>query len=132
MKPATVAGPSGLPIAAARTTATSEERHTTRTAQTGTGGLYVHPPLPVGTCTLHIEFEGFKAFDRHGVALNANQNARIDAGVVGNSVLSGDRPRARKIVAWFDRNAGRNALIGAPAATSNLGAFKSFALRLLY
>ncbi len=75
----TVADPSGLPIAGARITATLEERHTTRTAQTDDQGAYVLPLLPVGTYTLHIEFGGFKAFDRRGVALNANENARVDA-----------------------------------------------------
>lgn len=71
-------------------------------------------------------------------ALSGTPNQRPD--VVGNPVLSGDRPRAQKILAWFDRaafaqpaagaygNAGRNVVLGPPAATANLGFFKSFHL----
>ncbi len=70
------------------------------------------------------------------VALSGTSNQRPDA--VGNPGLSADRPRAQKILAWFDRgafaraaagaygNAGRNAVIGAPAATTNMGLFKTF------
>ena len=90
MKPATVARPSRLPNAAARI---------------GTGSLYMLPPLPVGTYSFPVEFEDFKAFDRSGVARNADQNARADAGA---------------------------ALIGAPAAASNPEAFNSFSLEVLF
>ena len=69
-------------------------------------------------------------------ALSSTPNQRPN--VNGNPVLSYDRPRAEKILAWFDRsvfsapapgtygNVGRNALIGPSESTTNLAVFKNF------
>jgi hypothetical protein len=60
--------------------------------------------------------------------------------VIGDPNLPGGRSRGDQILAWFNRaafaapapggygNAGRNALIGPPAATTNVGLFKTFQL----
>jgi len=60
--------------------------------------------------------------------------------VIGDHRLSGDRPRAEKVLAWFNRsafafptqgafgNVGRNALIGPSAKRANIGLFKNFVL----
>jgi outer membrane receptor protein involved in Fe transport len=72
------------------------------------------------------------------VALSSTTNQRPD--VVGEHRLSDDRPRADKILRWFDRtafafpangafgNVGRNALTGPSATNTNLGLFKNFRL----
>ena len=71
-------------------------------------------------------------------ALSGTSNQRPSS--VGKAELAGDRSRADKILAWFDRaafaapatgtygNLGRNALLGPVSAATNFGAFKNFAL----
>jgi hypothetical protein len=71
-------------------------------------------------------------------ALSGTSNQRPN--VVGDHRLSGDRPRADKILAWFNRAAfaepragsygdvGRNALLGSPAANTNFALFKNMSL----
>lgn len=74
-----VSDPSGLPVAGAHVTATLEDRGTTRTVNTNSEGTYVLPLLPVGAYAVRVETAGFKIFAQQGIALNANENARIDA-----------------------------------------------------
>jgi hypothetical protein len=62
--------------------------------------------------------------------------------VIGNPVLSSDRPRGQQVLQWFDRmafalpavgaygNAGRNSLIGPGSSTTNLALFKDFPVPL--
>jgi hypothetical protein len=69
-------------------------------------------------------------------ALSGTPNQRPN--VNGDPILSSDRSKADRILAWYDRtkftapapgsygNVGRNALIGPGAATTNLAVFKSF------
>jgi outer membrane receptor protein involved in Fe transport len=69
-------------------------------------------------------------------ALSGTPNQRPN--VSGNPILSSDRPKAARILAWFDRtvftapatgaygDVGRNALMGPSAATTNLAVFKTF------
>ncbi len=71
-------------------------------------------------------------------ALSGTSNQRPN--VIGQPLLSGDRVRAEKILAWFDRtafvnpatgtfgNVGRNALIGPSSANTNFAAFRNIAL----
>ena len=71
-------------------------------------------------------------------ALSGTSNQRPN--VVGEHRLSGDRPRAEKILAWFNRaafaepragtygNVGRNALVGPPSLNTNLALFKNVPL----
>ncbi len=71
-------------------------------------------------------------------ALSGTTNQRPN--VVGEHRLSGDRPRADKILAWFNRsafaeprtgsygNVGRNALLGPASANTNFAVFKNIAL----
>jgi outer membrane receptor protein involved in Fe transport len=73
-------------------------------------------------------------------ALSSTANQRPN--VVGSPDLPGGRPKAAKILAWFDRtafaapaagtygNAGRNALMGPSAATTNFAVFKYFPIPL--
>jgi outer membrane receptor protein involved in Fe transport len=71
-------------------------------------------------------------------ALSGTSNQRPN--VIGDPNLAGGRSRGSEILAWFNRaafatpspgaygSAGRNALIGPPAATTNVGLFKTFQL----
>ncbi|HEU0141230.1 MAG TPA: carboxypeptidase regulatory-like domain-containing protein, partial [Bryobacteraceae bacterium] len=71
-------------------------------------------------------------------ALSGTPNQRPD--VNGDPTLTGDRPKADRINAWFDRtvfgtpmtgtfgNAGRNVLIGPGDFGANVGLFKNFAV----
>jgi hypothetical protein len=74
------------------------------------------------------------------VALSGTPNQRPS--VIGDPVLSSDRPRGERILNWFDRtafispaagtygNVGRNALIGPNFAAANTAIFKNFRLPL--
>ena len=80
----------------------------------------------------------FNVVSGRDVALSGTPNQRPD--VVGDPRLPDDRPKADKVLAWFDRNAfafpaagiygntGRNALIGPSAVNTNLGLFKNVPL----
>ncbi|MDP2998067.1 MAG: TonB-dependent receptor [Bryobacterales bacterium] len=71
-------------------------------------------------------------------ALSGTTNQRPN--VVGEHRLSGDRPRAEKILAWYNRAAfaepragaygdvGRNALVGTPSLNTNFALFKNVPL----
>src|SRR5262245_34704439 len=74
----TVKDLNGLPIPGAELTAILEERGTNRTLTTDTEGNFVLAALPVGTYTIRVRANGFKLFERRGVGLTANQNARLD------------------------------------------------------
>src|SRR5262245_15012166 len=86
----TVKDHAGLPIPGAEVTAILEERGANRRLATDTEGNYVLAALPVGTYTIRVRAQGFKLFERRGVGLTANQNARIDlsleVGEVSDSV----------------------------------------------
>lgn len=72
------------------------------------------------------------------IALSGTPSQRPN--VAGDPSLSDGRPRAEKVLAWFNRsaftqpaagtfgNVGRNALIGPASSTTNLGLFRNFAL----
>jgi hypothetical protein len=74
------------------------------------------------------------------VALSSTPNQRPN--VIRDPVLSSDRPRGERILAWFDRTAfvspdtgtyglvGRNALLGPNFASANVAIFKYFRLPL--
>src|SRR5262249_23956327 len=71
-------------------------------------------------------------------ALSGTPNQRPN--VNGDPILSSDRSKSDRILAWYDRtkfsgpvpgsygNVGRNALIGPSSATANLAVFKNFQL----
>src|SRR5271156_764934 len=56
-------------------TGTSLKRHATSSAV----GDYVIPSLPVGTYTVKVVVQGFKAFSQSGIRLEGGQSARVDA-----------------------------------------------------
>ncbi len=61
-------------------------------------GDYMFPALPVGQYRIETEAGGFKKFVRQGIALNVNQNARVDArlevGQVTEEILvTGEAPQ---------------------------------------
>jgi outer membrane receptor protein involved in Fe transport len=93
----TVKDHTGLPISGAQVTAVHEERGTNRALTTDNEGNYVLAALPVGAYTIRVSAPGFKLFERRGVGLTANQNARIDislaVGEVSDSVsVTADAP----------------------------------------
>ena len=56
-------------------TGTGLKRHATGSAE----GDYVIPSLPVGTYTVKVAVQGFKAFSQSGIGLEGGQSARVDA-----------------------------------------------------
>ncbi len=75
----TVTDPSGSSIANAKVTATDDQTRFTRTVETDVAGNYLIPLLPIGpNYRISVEAAGFKSSVRSGIALQLNQNARVD------------------------------------------------------
>src|SRR6476469_9943081 len=76
----TVADPSGAAVASATVTAVNEATGYSRSVVTAKDGSYLIPLLPIGErYRVTIEAQGFRSFVHSGIALQINQNARIDA-----------------------------------------------------
>ncbi len=74
----TLTDQSGGVIAGATVTVTDTQRGTTRTLTTNQSGEYNGPGLLPSTYTVHAEAMGFKAIERVGILLDANQELRVD------------------------------------------------------
>jgi outer membrane receptor protein involved in Fe transport len=83
----TVQDPSGLGVPNVKVTALMVERGLTRTVNTEATGEYVFTLMPVGTYTVTVEQQGFRAFRQAGIALAANANARVDVKLEVGSVV---------------------------------------------
>ena len=70
---------SGAAVASARVTATEVSTNVARSVQSATDGSYQILFLPIGTYKIEVNSSGFKKFERSGVVLEVNRNARIDA-----------------------------------------------------
>jgi hypothetical protein len=74
----TLTDQSGGVIVGATVTITDTERSTTRTLTTNQAGEYDGPSLLPSTYTVRAEAKGFKAIERVGILLGANQELRVD------------------------------------------------------
>src|SRR6185437_6967304 len=74
----TVTDPSGATVANAKVTATEQDRGTVWPTTTNGNGFYNFPRLPIGTYQLKVESKGFQAQQQNGIALQLNQQARVD------------------------------------------------------
>jgi Carboxypeptidase regulatory-like domain/TonB dependent receptor len=74
----TLTDQSGGVIAGATVTVTDTQRGTTRTLNTNQSGEYSSPGLLPSTYTVHADAMGFKAIERVGILLDANQELRVD------------------------------------------------------
>lgn len=70
----TVIDPTGRVVPGAVVTVTSETTGNSRTAQTNESGLFDVVALPVDVYSLKVSHAGFKAFERTGVVLSANEH----------------------------------------------------------
>jgi len=71
---------SGAVIANAMITITSVDRNQVlRTVETNSAGEYVAPFLPVGRCSVTVEFKGFKKFVKNDIELNVSDRLTVDA-----------------------------------------------------
>ncbi|PYV09041.1 MAG: hypothetical protein DMG07_24135, partial [Acidobacteria bacterium] len=66
-------------IPGATVTVTSTATGQTRSALADASGGYVFALLPVGSYNVTVEQPGFRKYERRGVLLQANENARVDA-----------------------------------------------------
>src|SRR5579885_640775 len=74
-----VLDPSNAPVPNAKVTITNTERNQVlRTITTDSGGNYSAPLIPVGTYSIKVEANGFKAETRTGVVVNVNDNLKIN------------------------------------------------------
>src|SRR5690242_14080318 len=70
---------SGAAVVNAKVTATEVSTNVARTVTSGSDGSYQILFLPIGTYKLNVTAPGFKRFDRTGIVLDVNRNARVDA-----------------------------------------------------
>ncbi|MCU1236569.1 MAG: TonB-dependent receptor [Candidatus Solibacter sp.] len=88
---------SGATIAGAKITATNLGTNIPQNATSATDGSYSLLFLPIGDYKVEVTAAGFKKFERTGITLDVNRNARIDAalqvGAMTESVeVKGDAP----------------------------------------
>ncbi len=74
----TVSDPNGAAVAGATVSVINEERKLTRTATTGTDGLYNFTVLPVGRYSITVEASGFRPYERKDIDLQVQTNVRVD------------------------------------------------------
>src|SRR6266852_4578746 len=75
----TVTDPAGAIVVNAEIIATSVERGNTRQTASNEKGEWVLTLMPLGTYNIRVAAPGFKAFDRQGIAVGAEDNVKIDA-----------------------------------------------------
>ena len=86
-----VLDPTGAAVPNAKVTVTNTDRkEVIRTLDTDASGNYSAPLLPIGHYSLKIEAQGFKTVTRTGIALNVNDNVKLniklDVGAVSETV----------------------------------------------
>src|SRR3984893_18630429 len=72
-----VSDASGAAVAEAKVTVRNTETGFTQTTQSGNGGAFLFPRLPVGAYQLKVEKEGFTAYEQTGITLAVDQSANI-------------------------------------------------------
>ena len=94
---------SGAVIPGVQATVTNDDTGLVYTATSGAAGDFVFNVLPVGTYTLRLEAEGFKAYESTGITLVAsqvvNQTHVLDIGDVTETVSVEGRPALVSTVA---------------------------------
>jgi outer membrane receptor protein involved in Fe transport len=70
--------PQGLFVPETKITATNELTGQTYSTESNESGAFLFPALPVGQYKVSAEKQGFKRYSRSGIALIANQTARLD------------------------------------------------------
>src|SRR5579872_5993785 len=76
----TVTDPSGAAVASATVTATNVSTSISYSGKTDSSGEYLIPSVPIaGSYTVKVDAPGFQGFERTGIMLQVNQNARVDA-----------------------------------------------------
>ncbi|MBI4873875.1 MAG: carboxypeptidase regulatory-like domain-containing protein [Acidobacteria bacterium] len=68
----TVVDNTGAVVVGASVTLTSETTGAERQAKTTESGVSVFAAVPPGTCTIKVEVQGFRTFQRTGIVLTAN------------------------------------------------------------
>src|SRR5207249_5945438 len=74
----TVDDAQGAAIAAANITLTSVLTGQVRTTVTDESGRYTFNLLPVGSYRLTVERPAFRRYERSGIVVSANENAKVD------------------------------------------------------
>jgi hypothetical protein len=74
----TVRDATGSVIATAQVTVTQADTGLTRTAPSGTDGVYLLPSLPVGPYKLEVKKEGFNTYNQSGIVLQVGSSPTID------------------------------------------------------
>ncbi len=74
----TVSDSTGAVVPKAKVTLTNTSTNEARSLTTENDGLYQFTKLPIGTYRLAVEQAGFNKYVHEGIALNVNQNAKLD------------------------------------------------------
>ncbi len=81
----TVQDSTGAAVSGATITAIQVETQVSRTATSGSDGLYAIPLLPLGNYTVRVSATGFEPFEQTGITLAVGQDARVPVTLgVGN------------------------------------------------
>ncbi|MEX2300279.1 MAG: carboxypeptidase-like regulatory domain-containing protein, partial [Bryobacterales bacterium] len=104
-----VADPTGAVIPGANVTATHNATSQTKAVITDERGEFTIPFLPVGAYTVTVRADGFKTYERSGLALSSGQKADIvftlELGVTSETIsVTGEVPLLNTVNAEQDIN----------------------------
>jgi hypothetical protein len=121
----TVTDPSGAAIANAQITATSAERGNVRHSASNEKGEWVLTQMPIGTYSVKVEAQGFKAFDRQGIALNSEDNIKLDSRLaLGNAsesiTVTSEAPQVDSRSSTLGATIGEKTLLDMPLDGRNI------------
>src|SRR5260370_2316659 len=77
----TVSDEQGAAIAGAEVTITNVDTSFSRTATSGSDGVYTFPDLPLGPYKIRATHSGFKSSEQTGIILHANDSLVINVGL---------------------------------------------------
>jgi len=120
-----VSDPSGAVIPGASVTAVNDSTLVSRTATTDERGEFAIPFLPVGTYTVTVRADGFKAYERSGLALSSGQKVEItfplELGATTETVnVTGEAPLLNTVNAEQDITIGDEQVSNLPVLSRDI------------
>jgi hypothetical protein len=100
-----VADPSGAAVIGAQVKVIHQQTGLVRTTVSGADGNFSLPNLPVGPYILQVTYQGFQNYNRTGIVLEVNDNAKVDVVLKLGTVTETEEVHADAIMVKTDESA---------------------------
>lgn len=100
-----VTDPTGAAVIGAQVKAIHTDTGLVRETVSGADGNFTLPNLPVGPYSLRVTYQGFQTYDRSGIVLQVNDNARVDVALKVGAVTETEVVHADTIMVKTDETA---------------------------